>query len=59
MIIQHWATCSCRRPSAGQTISVASVSYHVLTVRQQLAVIALISLSKTWEYVVKFCAVYC
>ena len=53
MFLQHWATCSCRRPSVGQTISVAGVSSHVLAIRHQLAAIALISPSKTWEYVVK------
>ena len=53
MFLQHWATCLCRRPSVGQTISVAGVSYHVLTIRHQLAAIALLSQSKTWEYVVK------
>ena len=29
MLLQHWATCWCRRPSDGQTISVAGVSPHV------------------------------
>ena len=37
MFLQHWATCWCRRPSVGQTISVAGVSPHVLIIRHQLA----------------------
>ena len=49
MFLQHWATCWCRRPSVGQTISAAGVSPHVMTIRHQLAVFALISPSKTWE----------
>ena len=52
IFLQHWASCWCRRPSVGQTISVAGVSPHVLTIRHQFAAIALIPLSKTWEYVV-------
>ena len=35
MFLQHWAICWCRRPSVGQTISVAGVSLHVLTIRHQ------------------------
>ena len=52
MSLHHWATRSCRRPSVGQTISVAGVSPLVLTIRHQLAAIGLISQSKTLEYVV-------
>ena len=52
MFLPHWATCWCRRPSVGQTISVVGVSPHVLTTRHQLAAIALISPSKAWENVV-------
>ena len=58
MFLQHWATCWCRRPSVEQAISAAGESPHVLTIRHQLAAIALISPSKTWEYVV-WSAVYC
>ena len=36
MFLQHWATCWCRRPSVSQTISVAGVSLHVLTIRRLL-----------------------
>ena len=41
-----------RRPSIGQTISVAGVSSDGLTIRHQLAAIALILPPKAWEYVV-------
>ena len=33
MFLQHWATCSIRRPSVGQTVGVAGVSPHVLTTK--------------------------
>ena len=54
MFLLNWATCCCRRPSVGQTISVAGVTPppHVLTIRHQLAAIDLITPSKTWEHVV-------
>ena len=50
MFLQHWAKCCCRRTSVGQTITAAGVSPHVLTTRHQLAAIAMITPSKTWEY---------
>ena len=48
MFLQHWATCLCRRPSVGETISVTGVSPHVLTTRHQLAAIARLKRGKMW-----------
>ena len=60
MFLQHLAHVDTVGPALGRqsVLQVYPPPPHVLTIRHQLAAIALILPSKTWEYVVKS-AVYC